>query len=143
MRLLSVLVVALSSAACGPGPSPAGAHAGPVATVRLSPDGAAASRAPTVAIAPGSAQVRLLLAGVDAQPDALTAEIDTPATGDVSRWSVDPAPDGAGDGVRHSVLVPPYAVPEGRHALTLWAGDANRIATFTFTVVAREGSDAP
>lgn len=143
MRLLSVLVVALSSAACGSGAPPAGSSAGPIATVRLSPDGAAESGAPTIVIPPGTAQVRIVLAGVNAPPDALTAEIDTPATGDVSRWSVDAAPDGAGDGGRHAVLVPPYALPEGRHALILWEGDADRIATFTFTVVVRGGSDAP
>ncbi|MEZ5293051.1 MAG: hypothetical protein R2745_18365 [Vicinamibacterales bacterium] len=143
MRLIFVLAVALSAAGCGSGASPVSAPAGPIATVRLSPDGAPGSDAPTVAIAPGAAQVRLLLAGVDAPPDALSAEIDTPDTGDVSRWSVDPAPDGAGDGVRHAVLVPPYALSEGRHALILWEGDADRVATFTFTLVVREGSDAP
>ncbi len=78
-----------------------------------------------------AAQVRLELSGVSQPADELTAELESGASGEVRRWTV----DGAAGGV--SVTVPVYAVPAGEHVLTLWQGDADVVARYRFRVVMR------
>lgn len=89
--------------------------------------------APPFTVPRGTALVHLRLTG-DLPPAAdLTAEISAAGDGDVKRWPVDDAPVGA-DGATRVVTVPPYAVAAGRHVLTLWAGDADIVQRYRFTV---------
>lgn len=103
----------------------------PAVTLTLGP-ASMSGELPAVAVPRGTAMVHLRLAGADLPPAAdLVAEI---ATGDdARRWPVDDAP-AASDGATLVVSVPPYAVPAGDHALTLWQGDADIVQRYRFRV---------
>jgi hypothetical protein len=125
-----LLVACLPSCGETPPDTPNAAAAGPLAVVRLSvPD---ATARPTLSVPADSAQVQIRLPGVD-HPVELTAELESQATGEVRRWSVDDATAGA-DGAALAVTVPAYVVPAGDHVLTLWAGDADMVARYRFRV---------
>jgi len=106
---------------------------GPVSVVTLPPlevVGEAAPDAPVeVRVAASAAQVRLELAGVSQPAEELTAELESDASGEVRRWTVDAAAGGV------AVTVPIYAVPAGQHVLTLWQGDADVVRRYALRVI--------
>lgn len=89
---------------------------------------------PTATVPRGTAMVHLRLPGTDLPPSAdLVAEIAAVGSDVVKRWPVDDAP-AADDGATRVVSVPPYAVPAGDYALTLWQGDADVVQRYRFRV---------
>lgn len=88
---------------------------------------------PALAVPRGTALVHLRLTGDLPAATDLTAELSARDRDEVKRWPVDDAPVGA-DGATRVVTLPPYAVPAGAYTLTLWAGDADIVQRYVFTV---------
>ena len=130
-----LLLATLLTSGCGapaPAPEPQASPTGPVTVVTLSTPGAgdeAAASAGHVRIAQDAAQVRIRLAGIDRPAGELMAELEALDTAEIRRWPVDAAD---GDGL--SITVPAYAMAAGGHVLTLWAGDADLLRRYRFTV---------
>lgn len=125
-------MVVLALAGCRsapPGPPP------PDAEVRLTP--AASAEAPPIAVtvARDAALVRLRLGNLDRPAADLTAEIEHVGGDQVRRWAIAEVP-GAAAGDRLAVDVPAYEVKPGEHRLTVWVGDADIVARYTFRVTA-------
>ena len=134
MRIRALLLITLLSCACddsAPAPAATPQAAGPVAVVTLSAGqrGDAAGHATVDVTVPASAaQARLDLPGISQPADELTAELEALASGEVRRWPVDATASGV------SVTVPGYAVAAGEHVLTLWQGDADVVARYSFRI---------
>lgn len=88
---------------------------------------------PAVTVPRGTAMVHLRLVGDLPAAVELTAELSALGRDEVKRWPVDDAP-AADDGATRVVSVPPYAVPAGDYALTLWQGDADVVQRYRFRI---------
>lgn len=133
--IVLVLLLVLTTG-CGRSSTPEAdgpAAAGPVATVDLAPARDPTPTPMTVTVPAGSVQVRYRLAGLDAKADELTAEIERVGSDQIRRWRVDAVPP---DPVRgaHAVVVPIYEARPGEYTLTVWAGDADVVQRYRFTV---------
>jgi hypothetical protein len=121
----------------GPGASPADPAAStasmPAVTLTVA-TATGGGEPPTAAVPRGTAMLHLRLPGTGLPPAAdLVAEIAALGRDEVKRWPVDDAP-AANDGATRVVSVPPYAVPAGEYALTLWQGDADVVQRYRFRV---------